>query len=80
MKTLIFFSESTDVKMHTADLEALPRQGDHLWLPDISARHTYPVERVTFNLIRRTSQATLEQPSDGPTVKIYLGEPLEDEG
>jgi hypothetical protein len=31
-------------------------------------------------LTRESSdQATLNQPSDGPQVKIYLGEPIEDE-
>ena len=67
--------------MHTADMEALPRQGDRLWLSDISTRHTYPVERVTFILARpHPSQRILDQTSDGPRAKIYLGEPIEDEG
>jgi len=79
MKALIFFHESTDVKMHEAEIENVPGSGDFLWLPDVSSRGEFPVERTVFLLTRtRSGGARFEVPSDSPQVKIYLGPLVED--
>lgn len=65
--------------MHEAEIESVPLRGDFLWLPDVSSRGEFPVERVVFLLTRpRADRARLEVPSDSPQVKIYLG-PLVEE-
>lgn len=79
MKALIFFDESTDVKMREAEIENVPQRGDFFWLPDVSSRGEFPVERVVFLLTRpRSDSARFGVPSDSPQVKIYLG-PLVEE-
>jgi hypothetical protein len=79
MKVLIFFDESTDVKMHEAEIESVPLRGDFLWLPDVSSRGLFPVERVVFLLTRpHAGTARFEVPSDSPQVKIYLGSLVEE--
>jgi hypothetical protein len=74
MKALIVFDESSRVPPHTADIDAPPRRGDWIDLPDVSSRGQFPVERVIWLLTRAAPGATMvTAPPDSPQLRLHLG-------